>query len=880
LDVKPNWFDKNRAQIERGEYNLKRKQAKAFHKKIHDRNVLRKKRHLSQDLKKKQSDWEYLHVPSEPGRRPSLLPSGEVDLPSMSSGGDSQLDGSVDLNVGCVVLVNYAALLDLREKLNVTSLLNRLYLDHHSKWTNAQHVCFVANEVKLFAGVDEDIVDVSVDHVLYLCRPGTDWMRARAVDVMKFTQDALVVQSFLSVLPKLVDKKGFKTIDAQVSIVKQHMIRFYHRNVEMERHVRSFLGSQWARDELSRSFDPDMMLLRRQNEVEVRLAMDGITPDGIRESIIQKFRAKLCAYYSRLCCLFPCVKKPTIRDCRLEVVNAAHEQLFRVERLNFVPCSTMYMNKVIADVEEQKLFDSAYVKLSSDYEGYDGPVVTDEHVDIYGTTMPLAAVYPSNHPQNVEVALRKRMLFDRGFDPTLLREFEHFGRKFIDDMPEVHLDPGFDVLSHLQSTYGVKKGDRLMNLRGNLRDKDAWSELFVKGELYLDKTPDDFKPRMIWNRSENVIAEFSHVFKQIGNDLKKTFNGRSPNFYACSTTPDLVGKYVEHIMESPFVVKGDVSNWDGSMLKTMLDLELYYLDKKIFNKPENFQWLVENWHKVRGTVLDYITVTMRHARRSGDLWTSPFNSLLNILVIRFCAELKPSDSVMVLGDDDLFGAESVDVDRCRARYAGLGLKVDMSICENLQDVEFCSGIFLPVDGHLRYSNKPMRTLRKFGINHNKHDPKIFKRLLYGTAKSMLPTAGHVPVIGAIFRAITRDSIRLGIKEFHDEKHRNPYRIQGGPVCTPGDDTYAEYSKFSGVDATTLRMIDDWLEDNITLDTFPAFVDDDILLRMAMIESNMDDYVTNVTLDYVLRPDEVYSVVMSPVEEEMENWLSQVVLFHL
>jgi hypothetical protein len=265
------------------------------------------------------------------------------------------------------------------------------------------------------------------------------------------------------------------------------------------------------------------------------------------------------------------------------------------------------------------------------------------------------------------------------------------------------------------------------------------------------------------------------------------------------------------------------------MVEVFLEIEKYFLLTKCPDF-ENRDWLIKNWNNVTAKSMDgRLHYSASRGRRSGDLWTSLFNTLLNFLVTMFVYNFTwDSDfRVMALGDDNVVSTnEDVDVNEALNKYEGLGMKIEIIPRLTMSETSFCSGIFWKVGGKYVWGNLPFRTIAKLGINHHNHHEKNFSGLLYGSAKSMLPSAGHVPVLGSLLRAIVRSAESKNIKIRRDNRGANPYKIHGGFVLEPEGDTIKQFAERYGLDVDTVIMLDQQLS-KVNIDQFPLKIFGDV-----------------------------------------------------
>lgn len=557
-------------------------------------------------------------------------------------------------------------------------------------------------------------------------------------------------------------------------------------------------------------------------------------------------------------------------------------------RSRVVACSKLYIKKTVIEPDRIDMATQPTFKMKTNYVRAKPMEVPDERCDIYGATIPCQMVYPTSSDQNLEAAMNIRMGFKRDVDDDYLEGFIKFAKSYIDNLPTFELDHISDEenLSFLSKKYGakvaanmIKNADRVLTLQ------DLVYGAFVKKETYAGKNPETFKPRMIWNCPPIIIAKFGAYFDKLSKCMTKLFNSDSDIFYANCTSPQEVGRFGEKMTELPFLYESDVSSWDGSMLRAIIQLEKYFLETKVIGMPEEFAFMLKNWgiNKARSST-GGVEVSMDYGRRSGDLWTSCFNSLLNIILTEYMYGVENEKRICVLGDDNVVSTrDRVNVADVVESYKKLGMKCEIIERSCLEEATFCSGRFWKVDGAYKWGNLPFRTLAKFGFNHNFHNSKIHKQLLYGTAKSLLPSCGHVPIIGAFMRAVCESAEKSKIRARVDSKDFNPYRIHGGLISVPDTDTYAQFSALYELSIEEITLIELWLSQTIDVNKFPLLLAGSVYREGFCVDTGCIDEVVDELraladnqskIPEVGEPslDEInhYTIEIAPLEEEIEK----------
>jgi len=530
--------------------------------------------------------------------------------------------------------------------------------------------------------------------------------------------------------------------------------------------------------------------------------------------------------------LCECITGP-VPEFRVDVMNDILDKTQHSRRPPFVPFARIGVyrqefgdDRTLPDV--RKNVTIAYEPDLIQRLPYD-----DEKVDVYGTTLDVPWVLPVVNATTTHAAVRMRMSGEHPVDKAVEAAFYKYAIEMIDQMEDIYLEP-YDRQEFLKKAYPGAKGDTLYEASKEvLQKKHLVCTLFSKDEAYIGKTPENFKPRMIWSRNDVVVGKFAGDFRQIGESLKRQFNRSSSVYYTCSSSPWHVGMYAK-TMDTRYTTKreADISSMDGSLTDVFMRLERYFMDNKVYGRNEEMDFLITHWRYTKGITSDgSLEVELDYGRRSGDLWTSMFNSLLNVLITLFAHDLKWDDDFMmlVLGDDSVFACPDLeDDDVVVETFAGVGLKVAIKDNDDMRNVAYCSGWFADLRGGFKYTNNVWKTFTKLGINYRGHSPKHYRKLLHGIALSMLPTAGHAPILGAFLKAIVETAEENNIGIMKDNRHMNPYRIQGGSVDDPDIATYEQFAVMHGCSTYTLAELEEWINCNVSIMDCPYILGEQFL----------------------------------------------------
>lgn len=471
------------------------------------------------------------------------------------------------------------------------------------------------------------------------------------------------------------------------------------------------------------------------------------------------------------------------------------------------------------------------VNLNQDYV----PLKWSKDVEMYGIYTPCDFLYPENDLFTLEMAVRERMTHERDIDDEIVDDYVVFGKNFIDMMPDFDLTEVEDRFVWACKQYGSKRAERMRAEFESceLDERDIWASLFVKGEVYLGKTDENFKARMIWSRTDLFLYTYGPYFHALGKLLKKYFSKYSDNYYVSGGSALDWGQFGMKINDMKHIIESDASNWDGTMGPWDLELEKYFLETKVHGMPE-MKFLMNQWFKVWGKdKTSQFVVKLEYGRRSGDLWTSDFNSLLNIIKVNWSFQ-DTNIAVMVLGDDNVIGVNgNFDKQKIINKYRGLGMKLEIKENKNIFESSFCSGLFWNLGGQAVWGILPGRQISKWGINNHYHSDNLFIRLIAGNARSTNNIGGHVPFYWSLMDAVylaTQD-----VKVYRDKKDWQT--CQGGHRCYPTLETYEQFGQRYGCEVEEIFELEKLIM-NIEL-SFPLYLDHPLLRRMVEIDTGSE-----------------------------------------
>jgi hypothetical protein len=188
----------------------------------------------------------------------------------------------------------------------------------------------------------------------------------------------------------------------------------------------------------------------------------------------------------------------------------------------------------------------------------------------------------------------------------------------------------------------------------------------------------------------------------------------------------------------------------------MLKLEKWFVNS-FDNKPPLVRELLKYWTEVKGYGKHGIKFNCNWGRRSGDMWTSSFNSMINLCISKFIF----GDGLFIAkGDDGFLGVDSdLSIEEISSKYLELGMIVKIKEISHISELSYCSGSFYPTARGWKWGVNPFRILAKFGVNYHHHPKKNLKSLLKGTVISMLPISGHVPLLSELFNTLKDSDVK-------------------------------------------------------------------------------------------------------------------------
>jgi hypothetical protein len=245
---------------------------------------------------------------------------------------------------------------------------------------------------------------------------------------------------------------------------------------------------------------------------------------------------------------------------------------------------------------------------------------------------------------------------------------------------------------------------------------------FVKVENLAYKSFEGMKhkaPRLIQGATPEFISIVGPFFSRFQRHVKQHWN---KDFFLYFTSGASAKEAADYIAESEGwnIFENDVSAYDASITAKLCELECWIA--KQYGAPLAVVDLMRANIATHGFTANGWKYKVPGTRKSGDPYTSVFNSMLNALmhVFVFCVRTNtPVDQVhehmrmLVQGDDNLLRHTGPRIEWKRM-FVNLGFTTVSIYRQFLHEAEFCSSLLVSCsEGHV-FIPKPGKLLAKFG----------------------------------------------------------------------------------------------------------------------------------------------------------------------
>jgi hypothetical protein len=241
-----------------------------------------------------------------------------------------------------------------------------------------------------------------------------------------------------------------------------------------------------------------------------------------------------------------------------------------------------------------------------------------------------------------------------------------------------------------------------LNTGEDLKTTDCGAEMFLKTEIYNSFVGDlknmfeyleqEFKkdPRMICGKNKKYSLLYQRYTTAFERALKEI-----PNIMKGRNVFERGQYFIIHIGGKRYKIKSDYSRFDSSQLMILLFMIEVGFAIRVLSERE-FKIFFKAWLlKIRkiGKYPSGLSFHFIGTRGSGDMDTGLFNTMINAILIEYCAACSGLTlENMADGDDGLMGTDTLDFDM--TTFAEFGLTIELEPVEEISEVRFCSSGFI------------------------------------------------------------------------------------------------------------------------------------------------------------------------------------------
>jgi len=341
---------------------------------------------------------------------------------------------------------------------------------------------------------------------------------------------------------------------------------------------------------------------------------------------------------------------------------------------------------------------------------------------------------------------------------------------------------GYDKITHNDS-YRWTRRSAFVKIENNLYRSPLSNADFRTPSLPFDVARssvgvwnDNFKskaPRLISGATPEFICIMGPFFMALQTMIKKLWGKHNFVYFTSGATNYTISEYLFGASGiSGNILEDDVSSFDASILPEICKLELW-MTKKFGASPLVYQ-LFEANNFTHGQTHHGIKYKVNGTRKSGDPWTSLYNSVLNALMHLYAFKISQQNlgggsvdisymrshiRMVVQGDDNLMIHTGRKMPFIKTVLSYLGFDCECIYRHSIYDAEFCNNIVYDTESGPLFGPKVGRVLCKLGYFVNPPMHIHPKSVLRGVALGFEAVATYVPLMKEVVERIlylTRD----------------------------------------------------------------------------------------------------------------------------
>lgn len=277
--------------------------------------------------------------------------------------------------------------------------------------------------------------------------------------------------------------------------------------------------------------------------------------------------------------------------------------------------------------------------------------------------------------------------------------------------------------------------------------------LFLKQENLCYQTPLGIKEkagRAISAADPRFICLVAPFFMALQDKWKRIWHGKNWLCFVSGVNPRDAAK----LIDKPWMhVEDDIGTFDSSVCPELLEFEVWVT--KQFGACESILALMRANNKTHGKTMHGAKYWCPGGRKSGDPFTSLYNSMLNAFIHVFIisetygwsiSQIKQKVRMLVAGDDNAMAIDHTEeIDFVGAMYR-LGFNSEALYRDNILDVEFCSCRVYRVHGVAVFGPMPGKVLSKLGFINNPPPGVSRESLVRGIVIGLKKLCYYIPPI--------------------------------------------------------------------------------------------------------------------------------------
>jgi hypothetical protein len=419
---------------------------------------------------------------------------------------------------------------------------------------------------------------------------------------------------------------------------------------------------------------------------------------------------------------------------------------------------------------------------------------SNQHNELVALQARVLKTTPTPVPAQMNSFLRwcrrsKKLLFPRSFGHEIVpMEFEEYLKGS---------NASVAVKNLLRQTRAALAADGINEYTQLTKDQVyKWTKRksFVKVENNLYRAPGsrlEKAPRLIQGATPEFVCLLGPWFAALQKKVKRDWNINNFITYTSSISNLKLGNKLVNFGGQ--LAEDDVSAWDTSVSLPLCNFELT-MTRDWFKAPKAVVQLVQMNIQTHGATSTGISYRVRGTRKSGDPYTSLYNSILNALMHVWIIARRNTWSVAtcstrivmyVQGDDNAMSVKGI-YPNVTAEMLALGFSSKFLRRTNYVQLEFCSMRIQAVKEGYTFGPKIGRVLSKTGYYINPPQNISRKAIVKGTMLGLVNSSHHLlPLMSYI-----KTQLRL-CGDVVAYTHRKEEWKTVGAKCTPTLQTMAD-----------------------------------------------------------------------------------------